>query len=292
MPWRTQTAMVEPKTANLQIYRDPEVVSHYAALEYLTACEKFIFDTYLTPGMAILDLGVGGGRTTAYLSQRATRYVGVDYSEEMIRRCREKFPQREFLVADASDLSKFSDGSFDAIVFAFNGLDYLQPVEKRRQCLRECERIVRRGGVLIFSSHNPRSILMRADWDPQIVRTLAQQWFPRKSIGFSAALCTLTMAKVVHAWLRAVAGSAARISRRVPTSTFWRGEGCLIDSAHGGLDTHYSMPSRVREELTQFNFRQETWLGNEHPKVSHEFLTDWYYYVFTKVENAAGEPCA
>jgi SAM-dependent methyltransferase len=292
MPLRTQAAVVEPKAANLQIYRDPEVVSHYAALEYLTPCEKFIFDTYLVQGMAILDLGVGGGRTTPYLSQKASRYVGVDYSEEMIRGCREKFSQLEFLVADASDLSKFSDGSFDAIVFAFNGLDYVLPAQKRRRCLRECERVLRGGGVLIFSSHNPRSIFVRPDWDRQIVRALAQKWFPRQGTGFAAVLCALTTAKWVHAWVRALAGSVARICRRVPTLAFWRGEGCLTDSAHGGLDTHYSTPARVREELSQFSFRQKASLGNEYPKGNHEFLTDWYYYVFTKVENAAGETCA
>ena len=96
MPLRAQAAPVEPKAANLEVYRKPEVVSHYASLDYLTACERLLFDTYLAPGMAILDLGVGGGRTTPYLSQKASRYVGVDYSEEMIRLCRDKFPQLEF----------------------------------------------------------------------------------------------------------------------------------------------------------------------------------------------------
>ena len=85
MPLRAHSAQVETKAANLQVYRDPEVVSHYASLDYLTACERLLFDTYLKPGMAILDIGVGGGRTTPYLSQKASRYVGVDYSEEMVR---------------------------------------------------------------------------------------------------------------------------------------------------------------------------------------------------------------
>ena len=93
MPLRAQSARVETKASNLQAYRDPKVVSHYAALDYLTACERLLFDTYLKPGMAILDIGVGGGRTTPYLSQKAARYVGVDYSEEMVQSCRRKFPQ-------------------------------------------------------------------------------------------------------------------------------------------------------------------------------------------------------
>ena len=123
--------------------------------------------------MAILDIGVGGGRTTPYLSQKASRYVGVDYSEEMVRTCRNKFPGLEFMVADASDLSAFPDASFDAIVIAFNGLDYLFPNEKRRQCLRECGRVLRADGVLVFSSHNPRSIFVRPAWDRERLRAFA-----------------------------------------------------------------------------------------------------------------------
>ena len=56
--------------------------------------------------------------------------------------------------------------------------------------------------------------------------------------------------------------------------------------------THCWTPERVREELTRFNFRQEAVLGDDYPQRSHELVTDWYYYVFTKAENAAGEPCA
>jgi ubiquinone/menaquinone biosynthesis C-methylase UbiE len=292
MPLRAQPAPVEPKAANLQVYRDPEVVSHYATLDYLTACERHLFGTYLNSGMAILDVGVGGGRTTPYLSRKTARYVGVDYSEEMIRRCREKFPQLEFLVADASDLSKLSDESFDAIVFAFNGLDYVLPAEKRRQCLQECERVLRAGGVLMFSSHNPRSILVRPSWDPQVLTAFARRLFPRSGAGFRAVLAGLTLAKLVHAFLRAFAVSVVRVFRRVPTIAFWRGEGCLFDSAHGGLATHYWTPRHAVAETSSFGLRFETLLGDDYPRRSREFITDWYYYVFIKIESVAVKSCA
>src|SRR5260221_405642 len=125
------TSQVETKAANLQVYRDPEVVSHYAALSYLTPCEHLLFETYVKPGMKILDIGVGGGRTTAYLSDKASRYIGVDYSAEMIKTCRNKFPKLEFEVADASDLSGFADASFDAIVISFNGINCIVPEDRR-----------------------------------------------------------------------------------------------------------------------------------------------------------------
>ncbi len=291
MPLRSQSARVETKASNLQAYRDPKVVSHYAALDYLTACERLLFDTYIKPGMAILDLGVGGGRTTPYLSQKAARYVGVDYSEEMVQSCRRKFPEKELLVSDASDLSGFSDASFDAIVIAFNGLDCISPEERRWQCLRECARVLRAGGVLIFSSHNPRSIFVRPARDRARLRVFAGKLVSEQSVFFPATLWLLAGAKALHSFLRAVVESAGRVLRRVTKPAFWRGEGYLFDPAHGGWMTHYWTPARVREELARFDFRQVALLGDDYPRRSRELVTDWYYYVFCK-ESAAGELCA
>jgi SAM-dependent methyltransferase len=291
MPSPAQSARVETKKSSLQAYRDPKVVSHYAALDYLTACERLLFDTYIKPGMAILDLGVGGGRTTPYLSRKAARYVGVDYSEEMVQSCRRKFPEKEFLVCDASDLSGFSDASFDAIVIAFNGLDCVSPEERRWQCLRECARVLRAGGVLIFSSHNPRSIFVRPAWNRERLRVFTGKLVPERSILFPVMLWSLALAKSGHSFLRAAAESGGRMLRRVPKPAFWRGEGYLFDPAHGDLMTHCWTPARVREELARFDFRQAAVLGDDYPRRSRELVTDWYYYVFCKA-SAAGELCA
>ena len=291
MPLPAQSARGETRAANLQAYRDPQVVSHYAELEYLTACERLLFDTYLKAGMAILDLGVGGGRTTPYLSRKASRYVGVDYSEEMVQSCRRKFPELEFLVSDASDLSAFSDASFDAIVIAFNGLDCVSPEDRRWQCLQECGRVLRAGGVLVFSSHNPRSILVRPAWDRERLRAFAGKLVSERSVFFPAMLWSFKVAKSLHSFLRAAVESGGRVLRRVPKPAFWRGEGYLFDPAHGGWMTHCWTPARVQEELARFDFRQVTVLGDDYPRRSRELVTDWYYYVFSK-ESAAGELCA
>jgi SAM-dependent methyltransferase len=291
MEIRTEIAQVQPQAANLNVYADPEVASHYGSLNYLTPCEAFLFDSYLKPGMAVLDIGVGGGRTTPHLSSRALRYVGIDYSEEMVRICRQKFPELDFIVADASDLSAFADSSFDAIVIAFNGLDYILPAEKRWQCLRECARVLQRDGVIVFSSHNPRSILVRPDWNQQNVRAVARRLVPTGRFLYGVALAALTAAKALLALMRSAFESALRILRRVSHPAFWRGEGCLMDPAHGGLLTHYWTPARAVSETTRFGFRSETVLGDDYPKCSHEFVTDWYYYVFSKTEIPVSQSC-
>jgi len=279
---------VRPEDPNLQIYNTSGVAEYYAALNYLTPCEQLLFDAYLKPGMAILDLAVGGGRTTAYLSARASRYVGVDCASEMIASCRKKFPQLEFEVLDAADLSKFTSTSFDAVVMAFNGIDCVVPDESRLRTLQEINRVLKPEGILIFSSHNPRSIWVQASWNPQRVRNLADTLAGKDSIFFQPLLRCLTAVRVILAALQAVLSSLERTVRRLRTRTFWQRQGYWIDPAHGGVKVHAASPDRVEHELSRFGFCLLRVLGDDYPKVSRTFVTDWYYYVFSKAP-ARGE---
>lgn len=278
--------------SNREVYSRIDVASHYAILNYLTPCEQILFDLYIKPGMAVLDLGVGGGRTTPYLSQRASRYVGVDYASEMIRICRNKYPHLEFVESEASDLSAFAAGSFDAVVVAFNGLDYVIPDEKRLRCLEESNRVLRAGGVLIFSSHNPRQILIRPTLNQHRIRDVAKV-FGRFRFVEQVQVVLLTAAGWGFALLRAAWKSLLRASSRVPRRAFWRGEGYLLDTAHGGLITHCWVPGAAISELQRQGFRCEEVIGDDYPQASCKYTTDWYYYVFSKPNSAgSGEKCA
>lgn len=267
---------------NLRVYDAPQVAAHYANLAYLTPCERLLFGTYIPAGACVLDLGVGGGRTTPYLSKQACRYVGVDYAPAMVKACQEKFPSLEFVVADATDLSAFSEESFDAVVFSFNGIDYVFPEASRRKSFEHIHRILKPGAVVILSSHNPRAVLVRTGWSQERLRHLAQTCsgeseFVRNVLMtiFVPLRRTLSLAQSSWATLR-------RMVQRIPTRMFWCGEGSRLDPAHGGLLTHYWTPVRVIAELSELRFSPLRVLGDDYPRKSQSFTTDWYYYVFTK----------
>ncbi len=276
---------------NLPVYNKSEVAAHYASLNYLSACEHALFEEFLKPGDAILDLGVGGGRTTPYLSSLASRYVGVDYAPKMVAACREKFPQLQFLVADATNLALLADGNFDSVVMAFNGIDALVPSEARRRCLAEIHRVLKSGGVFIFSSHNPRAVFLRPAWNPKRIDDLAQMLAAQRKWLLKPTRILLLWLRVAAALARSAMDSALRLLRRVPRRAFWSGDGYMLDSAHGGVLTHYAVPERVIAELEQQGFQFLRLSGDDYPRRSRAYVTDWYYYVFRKAETPVSAVC-
>ena len=141
---------------NEQIWQEAKVAERYAKYSVgLHKNEKILLDRLreVLRGKPILDLGVGAGRTTGSLLEISPDYVGVDYSPEMIRQCQARFPGVKFLCGDARELTMFHDAQFEFVLFSFNGIDYVPPVD-RPTILREVCRVLKPGGRFLFSTHN------------------------------------------------------------------------------------------------------------------------------------------
>jgi SAM-dependent methyltransferase len=104
-------------------------------------------------GKPMLDIGVGGGRTTELLLPITPDYIGVDYTPEMVQACRMRHPGMRIEQMDARDLGAFADGQFALVMFSFNGIDAVD-MAGRVQVLREVHRVLQPDGVFLFSTHN------------------------------------------------------------------------------------------------------------------------------------------
>lgn len=104
-------------------------------------------------GGRILEVGVGTGLSFADYDA-STEIYGIDLSEPMIARARERmasgaFPHvREVRVMDAHDLA-YPDGFFDCVVAQF----VITLVERPERVLDEMARVVRPGGEIILVNH-------------------------------------------------------------------------------------------------------------------------------------------
>lgn len=72
---------------------------------------------------------------------------------EFIDRVKQKYRTGTFTVGDARDLGEFEDETFDFVLFSYNGIDAVLH-EDRIRILRDMNRVLKKGGMIMFSSHN------------------------------------------------------------------------------------------------------------------------------------------
>lgn len=104
-------------------------------------------------GQAILDIGVGGGRTVRALRELSDDYLGIDYSQAMIDACRGRYPDARFAHMDARDMGDIESSSIALAVFSCNGISMVGHAD-RLAILREVARVLRPGGVFLFTTYN------------------------------------------------------------------------------------------------------------------------------------------
>jgi ubiquinone/menaquinone biosynthesis C-methylase UbiE len=140
---------------NKSMYDDVDVVKSFTSSIYLEKPEIAILYKYedkIRHGR-MLDIGVGTGRTTYYFSKIAGEYTGIDYVEGMIDAAKKSYPDINLEVCDVRNMARYPDSYYDFVLFSYNGLDYINH-EDRLKALGEIKRVMKPGGVFLFSTHN------------------------------------------------------------------------------------------------------------------------------------------
>lgn len=100
---------------------------------------------------SILSIGVGAGDELAELiKQNPRRIVGVDISEQLLKKAHESFPSIEIEKMDMMELT-FPDATFD-FVYSSLAFHYAKDWDVLMAGIR---RVLRPGGMLLFSVHHP-----------------------------------------------------------------------------------------------------------------------------------------
>jgi SAM-dependent methyltransferase len=181
-------------SVNRLAWRRPDTVQIYQRLQGCTDPGEQAAIDYVA-GEArtrpVLDIGVGGGRTTPLLKAISADYVGIDYTEAMVLACRRQHPHTRIEHMDARDLGRFTDQQFALAVFSFNGIDAIDYAD-RHTVLREVHRVLQDDGRFLFSAHNrhgpghgevPR-LALDFSWNPlklgwrtlKLARSLGPSW--------------------------------------------------------------------------------------------------------------------
>ncbi len=125
------------------------------AVEFAVTCHALA--TYLPVGARILDIGGGPGRYSLWLAEHGHRVVLADLSPRLIESARSKIAAssaashvEEITVADARDLSRWADGSFDAVV-SLGPFYHLTDPADRQSAAIELVRVLRPSGLALIA---------------------------------------------------------------------------------------------------------------------------------------------
>ncbi|MEO8335180.1 MAG: GNAT family N-acetyltransferase [bacterium] len=114
------------------------------------------------PGMRVLDVGVGAGRTVPYFGTTSRDYRGFDFAPNMVVACQQLTgdivaPAR-ITEGDARDMRDVADRSCDLVLISYNAIDDIGGEEDRFKVLAEVRRVAAAGAYFCFSSHNMKSL--------------------------------------------------------------------------------------------------------------------------------------
>lgn len=258
---------------SIDVYRSREVVRDFATRSALTPAEvAALGEVWPSVRGDVLDVGVGGGRTTAYLLGAARSYRALDISDAMIDACRGRFPQVDVRIGDARTLADHADDGYDLVLFSFNGIDYVA-FDERKAVLAACMRVLRPGGALVYSSHNLRFLEGRLPpvTRPRIVPTA-------NPLRLAVRTCR---ALVSHS--RRTRNRRRLADQQVLGDTY----AMVNDEAYDhSLLTVYVDPDHERAALAEAGFVAPMtidFLGRRNPAV---FADPWIYYVARKPPHA------
>ncbi|OBF32950.1 hypothetical protein A5724_20150 [Mycobacterium sp. ACS1612] len=219
-------------------------------------------------GKDVLDIAIGAGRTTVYLAPLAKRYVGTDFSPTFVDFVKKTMPQVKAQLGDMRDLREFRPGEFDFVMISYNGIDEVPP-EDRIKVLAEVHRVLKVGGLFVFSSHNRtyegavRGPKLELSPDPfrQAARLLR--------------------------WLRGLVNHSKWKKYQIFTEDY----AIINDAAQNYLNLHYYIDQiSQRRQLESSNFTVidvYDITGNELASTDLDTKSPWLYYVATKSPDPA-----
>ena len=125
-------------------------------IEFITTTR--VLDEVIGAKSNILDCAAGTGVYAFWLADKGHDVTATDITPRHIDIINQTLTTKEYsmntAVLDATDMSRFTDETFD-VVLNMGPFYHLITEEKREKCLKECLRVLKKGGLLI-TAYIPR----------------------------------------------------------------------------------------------------------------------------------------
>jgi 2-polyprenyl-3-methyl-5-hydroxy-6-metoxy-1,4-benzoquinol methylase len=93
----------------------------------------------------VLDIACGTGYGSELLRRNGNTVIGIDINQKNVDFARKNFPDNSYEVGNAEDLSRFTSGSFDAIV----SIQTIEHFSRPKKAIAEFYRLLKKDAILI-----------------------------------------------------------------------------------------------------------------------------------------------
>ena len=161
----TETLVKEYYTGQVRKEWRRLVRDAYHRLEFMTTLH--FLEKYLPPQGLILDAGGGPGRYTLELARRGYQVVLLDmtpanleFARRQLKRTKLSARVNSLIEGTIVDLSKFKDGTFDAVICLGGPLSHVLDAGKRDRAISELIRVAKNGAPVFVSVIGRLSLLI------------------------------------------------------------------------------------------------------------------------------------
>ena len=146
------------------LWNNTSIINWYKNRSHIQNGENKIIELVdFTKISSLLDIGVGGGRTTQYFSPLVERYKGIDISPKFINVCKKKYDSLDFECMDVLNIKNLQE-KFDFVLFSHNGIDNILNFDDYKNVLKNMFNLCNKNGYVCFSSHNSWYYNLTADY--------------------------------------------------------------------------------------------------------------------------------
>jgi len=141
------------------VYEDQARAEAYARLEfpgtyYLAYRDLPAIIGRHVHGRRAVDFGCGAGRSTRFLRGLGFEVVGVDISEAMLARARDRDPQGDYRLVVDGDPGGLEADAYDLVLSAFT-FDNVPTMEKKVALFQRLKRLLNAGGRIVNLVSSP-----------------------------------------------------------------------------------------------------------------------------------------
>lgn len=112
------------------------------------------FEPFLQKDIDILEIGCGNGRLIEFVKPYYKKYIGIDFSQNLLNEAKKKYPTTQFIL---SDFLEFDDtkykNCFD-FIFCIAFLNHIPTVELQKKVL-----------IKIFNMLKPNGMVFMTNWN-------------------------------------------------------------------------------------------------------------------------------